>query len=256
MIDKTVKLLALAVLAGAVVAWVRGPAGADAGSAAAGGRPDLGGVWALAQPVNALTTVEGQAPPLTADAQKAYQERLAATARGDRSWDTTLKCKPPGEPRSLLENGWPFQIGQADDRVVFMFQWNRYIRVIDMGLELPDFAGPFFYGKSSGTWDGDTLVATLIGPREETALDSSGLPHSEDLKLTERFRLIDGGRRLEARLHFEDPATFTAPWDARLVFERRPDDAIAEDHCLDRLQLPNSYRPKLDAAAAAAAPPK
>jgi hypothetical protein len=218
-------------------------------AAAAPGPPDLSGVWQIAQSVSTLQTEMHEAPPLTAAAQKIYQQRLDASRAGDSSWDDTAKCKPPGEPRSLFELGWPFQIAQSPERVVFMFQWNRYVRVIEMGLKLPDFDGPFFYGRSTGAWDGDTLVAHVIGVREEVALDASGLPHTDDMKMLERFRLIDNGQRLEARIHFDDPATFTRPWDTILVFNRMPETAIVEDNCLDRLHLPNSYRPILDNSA-------
>ncbi|MGA3157948.1 MAG: hypothetical protein ABSE43_10300 [Steroidobacteraceae bacterium] len=219
--------------------------------AAAPGPPDLSGVWQIAQPLSALQTETHEAPPLTAAAQTIYQQRLMASRAGDSSWDDTAKCKPPGEPRTLFEMGWPFQIGQSPERVVFMFQWNRYVRVIEMGLNLPDFDGPFFYGRSSGSWEGDTLVAHVVGVREEVALDGSGLPHTDDMKMIERFRLINEGRQLEARIHFEDPATFTQPWDTVLLFNRLPETAIIEDHCLDRLHLPNSYRPTLEAGGGA-----
>jgi hypothetical protein len=208
--------------------------------------PDLSGVWQIAQPLTALTSESCGAPPLTPEGAKIYQQRVAASRAGDTSWDDTAKCKPPGEPRTLFEMGWPFQIGQSPERVVFMFQWNRYVRVIEMGLKLADFDGPFFYGRSSGAWEGDTLVAHVIGVREQVALDSTGLPHSDDMKMVERFRLINAGQQLEARIHFEDPVTFTQPWDTVLVFNRLPETAIVEDHCLDRLHLPNSYRPTLE----------
>lgn len=206
--------------------------------------PDLSGVWKIAQPIETLRTADGKEPPLTAAGRKTWDERQAATKQGDTSWDDTMKCKPPGEPRTLFEKAWPFQIGQTDQRVLFMFQWNSAIRVVEMGLKLPDYAGPFYFGKSSGRYEGDTLVVDVIGIREEVALDSTGLPHSDDLKLTERFRLRDANT-LEAKLHIVDPATYSQPWDAVLTFTRQPEDSILEDHCLDRLKLPNSYRPTL-----------
>jgi hypothetical protein len=207
--------------------------------------PDLNGVWQINRPMVELLTADGKRPPLTAAALKTYEARIAVSKAGDTSWDNSMKCKPPGEPRTLFDKGWPFQIGQGTDRVTFMFQWNRYIRVIEMGAKLPDFAGPFFYGKSSGRWDGDTLVADVIGVREEVSLDSAGLPHSEDMKLTESFKLLNGGKQLEARIRVTDPATYTQPWEAVLVFNRMPDTFIVEDNCLDRLKLPNSYKPEL-----------
>ncbi len=208
---------------------------------------DFNGVWKISAPITALKTVDGKAPPLTAEAQKLYDERIAATAKGDRSWDNTLKCKPPGEPRTLIENSWPFQIGVSDERVVFMFQWNRYVRVVEMGRELPEFDGPFFYGRTSGKWDGNVLVATAIGIREQVSLDSTGLPHSEDMKLTETFRLLDANK-LEARIHIDDPVMYTQAWDTVLTFDRQPEDAIVEDNCLDRVNPANYYKPVLEAA--------
>jgi hypothetical protein len=207
--------------------------------------PNLNGVWQIATPITELLTTDGKRPPLNAEALKVYESRIAATKADDTTWDNTMKCKPPGEPRTLFDQGWPFQIGQGDDRVSFMFQWNRYVRVVELGLDLPAFSGPFFYGKSTGKWEGDTLVVDMNSLRAEVSLDSAGMPHSEDLKLNERFRLINGGKQLEARLRFDDAATFTEPWEALLVFNRMPDTFMVEDHCLDRLKLPNSYKPTL-----------
>jgi hypothetical protein len=69
-------------------------------------------------------------------------------------------------------------------------------------------------------------------------LDPSGLPRSEEMTLTERFRLTDAGTTLEARLHFEDPKTYTRPWDALLTFRRLPPGTrIVEDVCFERLKL-------------------
>jgi hypothetical protein len=150
----------------------------------------------------------------------------------------------------LFENAWPFQIGESPQRVVFMFQWNRLVRVIDMGSALPEFAGPFYFGKSSGSWSGDVLVVHVIGVRGDVMLDSSGLPHGEDMKLTERFRLADGGKNLQLRLHFEDPEIYTRPWDAVLTFNRQPETSLVEDNCLDRANLPLSYRPTLSRSGA------
>ncbi|MFT3752522.1 MAG: hypothetical protein QM800_06475 [Paludibacter sp.] len=63
------------------------------------------------------------------------------------------------------------------------------------------------------------------------------MPHSEDLRLTERYSLKNGGRQLEVRITFNDPATFSQPWDALLSFDKVPNGQIEEDVCVERIQL-------------------
>jgi hypothetical protein len=41
-----------------------------------------------------------------------------------------------------------------------------------------------------------------------------GTPHTKELRVIERFHLIEDGNVLEANVHVEDPGAFTAPWNA------------------------------------------
>ncbi len=198
---------------------------------------DLSGAWVITAPVRSLQTLDGKMPPLTAAMRQQYQQYLAAAKRGDRSWDPVAKCKPPGEPRTLMESSWPFEIMQSTGRIDFLFQWNRLARSIYLLNEQPEFQGPYYFGQSIARWDGDTLVVQAIGFKDSTFLDASGLPHSDELQLTERFRVIDGGKTLEARIRFEDAKAFSQPWETRLTFKRLPAGTrIQEDSCLDRLK--------------------
>ncbi|MGC3980615.1 MAG: hypothetical protein QM808_05080 [Steroidobacteraceae bacterium] len=201
---------------------------------------DLSGTWQIAQPIEALLTAENAVPPLLPEAKSLYEQRMAAKKAGDVSFDPSSRCKPPGEPRSLYELGYPFEIVQKPERIDFLYQWNRLFRVIDIDKTLPDFAGPYYYGKSAGHWQGDTLVVQVIGIKGETLLDASGLPHSEDLKLVERFKKLDDNT-LEAVLQFDDPKTFSKPWEARMVFARKPAGTLVEDVCEERIKLPGHY---------------
>jgi hypothetical protein len=87
-------------------------------------------------------------------------------------------------------------------------------------------------GTSNGHWEGDTLVAETTNISDRTLLDDL-VPHTNDLKVTERFRLVDADT-LEDRMTIEDPYTFKRPWDALLTFKRQPDALFPEDVCLDR----------------------
>lgn len=202
---------------------------------------DIAGVWQISKPTDRLLTADGKAPPLLPEAQKIYEQRIAARKAGDLSWDLAAKCKPLGEPRAMLEMSWPFEVLHADERADIAYQWNRLVHSIPMAKEHGPAQGPFYFGESIGSWEGDTLVVDVINIRAESVLDPSGLPHSDDLHMVERFRVTNGGKNLEVKFHFEDPKTFSQPWDAVLVFDRKTDTRIAEDVCFDRLQLNDYY---------------
>ena len=208
---------------------------------AGAGAVDLSGVWKIAVPITALRTAEGSAPPLRPAALATYQAHQAAKARGDLSWDTAQICKPPGEPRTMFENAWPFEIVQTNNRVEFLYQWNHLTRLVPIQNQQDSFSGPWYYGQSVGHFEGQSFMIDDVGVSAETFLDPDGLPHSDDIHLTERFTLQSGGKILEAQIHIEDPATFTRPWDTILRFTRQPAGSVAEDICETRLHQESRY---------------
>jgi len=218
-----VNLAALAVLAAAPVAAAT---------------PDLNGVWQVITPVTALTTTDGKAPPLTPAAQKVYDQRRQMAQTGDHSFDTTLKCKPMGEPRTAYDpSGGPFEILQNPKEVVFGYTWNRMIRFVYLSPKAPDVIGPAYYGTATGVWHDDRLVIDAEGFHDTTLLDASGMPHTEDLRLTETYQLANHGRILDETIRFDDPASFTRPWQTRISYRRLPGARIAEDVCIERLHV-------------------
>ena len=199
----------------------------------------IAGVWVAISP-NKLLTTTGQLPPLNAAAAAQYQADLAAAAKGDYSWDPVAICKPPGEPRTMLQDRMPFEIDVSPARVDFLFQWNRLDRIIGIVGKEPLYVGPYYFGASTAHWEGSTLVASVTGIKENTTLDAAGLPHTDSAILTERFHTINGGQILEADIHVSDPATYTRDWDTKLLFRRLPDDTrIKEDVCMERKNLNN-----------------
>jgi hypothetical protein len=194
--------------------------------------PDFTGVWLIVKAPATLTTVAGSGPPLNAAGKALYEQHLAAAAHGDRSFDGTGKCLPPGLPRLMLVNE-PFEIMQRDKAVYFLHELNRLPRRAYFGEALPADVDPMYLGFSVARWEGATLVIESAGFREGTLLDDSGLPHSESLHLTERYQLDKDGRTLHARFTIDDPKMFTRPWDAKADYLRRPGDEIPEQVCAD-----------------------
>ena len=191
--------------------------------------PDFSGVWKIASDQTALTTTEGKTPPLLPGPLAAYQATSARRAAGDLSWDGVhKKCKPPGEPRILLEQ-MPFEIVQQKDKLFYSYQWNRLDRFVFIDKPLSVIA-PTYFSTSVAKWQGDTLVIDSEGYNDKTFLDRDGMPHSTQLKLIERLSLSPDHNTLRERITVEDPATFSKPWDTMLRFVRQPDH-IEEDVC-------------------------
>jgi hypothetical protein len=209
-----------------LIGLMAGPALARATS------PDFTGVWLIVKASTTLKTVAGGRPPLNAAGKALYEQHLAAAAHGDRSFDGTGKCLPPGLPRLMLVNE-PFEIMQRDKAVYFLHELNRLPRRAYFGEALPADADPAYLGFSVARWEGATLVIESAGFREGTLLDDSGLPHSESLHLTERYQLDKDGRTLHARFTIDDPQLFTRPWEAKADYLRRPGYEIPEQVCAD-----------------------
>ena len=62
---------------------------------------------------------------------------------------------------------------------------------------------PSWSGESVGYYEGDTLVVDTIGITTRTFVDDYQTPHTDKLHVVERYRLVDGGKGMEVRLHIE-----------------------------------------------------
>ena len=200
--------------------------------------PEFEGVWKIATSTTTLKLPD--AVPFTAKGRNEYAANKKMKARGNYDdYDiTTSRCSSPGVPRLML-TPMRFKIWARLGYVTFDFEWNRAIRQIDLhATKQPDMMGddlvPTMTGDSRGHWEGDTLVATTTNLSERTLLDDL-LPHSVDMKVTERLRLTDPNT-LENRITIDDPAYYTKPWDAVITYKRQPDAIFPEDICLDRIQ--------------------
>jgi hypothetical protein len=206
------------------------------GASMANAAPNLNGLWQTVNPSQALHALNGDLPPMLPVAKTIYEQHLTARQRHDLSFDNTVRCQPPGLPRIYLED-MPFEIQQQNDAIYVLYQWNRLFRVIEMNTshERQNIYGPTFLGFAVGHWDEATLVVDTIGFNDTTLLDSAGLPHSDDLHVTERWKLQRGGQAIDALITIEDPKTFSAPWQFRMRFRKLPAAAeIHEDVCLER----------------------
>ena len=66
-------------------------------------------------------------------------------------------------------------------------------------------------GTSVGRWENDTtFVVETVGLNERTWIDRAGHPHSDQLRVTERFHRVDRDH-LESDITMTDPKAFVKP---------------------------------------------
>jgi hypothetical protein len=91
---------------------------------------------------------------------------------------------------------------------------------------------PSAYGHSVGRWEGDTLVVDTVGFDEKFWLDRAGSPHTEKMRVTEKFtRTNMTSMRYEYTV--DDPVSYTAPWTRVANIAYRQNDELFEYICQD-----------------------
>ena len=227
----------------AVIAAFVGFAAAQAGAASTpakseDGKPNLGGVWLIEKPQVEARTVAGKAPPLKPEAAQLYAKRKQAKASG-KGDDPVAQCLPHGIPR-LLSANQPINILQKPKQITVLYQANHQSRMFYVGdpVPTPENAPDVTYdGTSVARWDGEALVVDTFSLNDQTWLDDVGLPHTDKLRVVERYELM-GADRMRVTIKVTDPDTFTAPWDMQLTFKKQPNLRLREDVCAEKLWHP------------------
>src|SRR5271165_5345647 len=135
-----------------------------------------------------------------------FQQRRATESKDD----PTGNCIPGGVPRSDAVP-YPFKIVNSEKMVVILYEAvHSYRQIYTDGRELPKDPNPTWMGYSVGHWEGDTLVVETAGFNDKTWLDMVGHPHSERLRVTEKFRRADFGH-MQVQVTYDDPETLTRP---------------------------------------------
>src|SRR5262249_9384985 len=111
-----------------------------------------------------------------------------------------------------------------------LFEDLSYRRVFLDGRKLPIDPNPSFMGYSVGHWEGDTLVVESAGFNDRTWLDFGGHPHSEGLRVTERYRRLDIGH-LDLKVTLEDAKVYARPWTIPIAVDLVTDTEMLEYVC-------------------------
>jgi hypothetical protein len=204
--------------------------------------PDLAGPWMrtgnafdFAAPPpgvgpRALVNVSGNdllpvgntdSPILKPWAAAEVEKHNALVRAGKLALDAPASCMPMGVPYVLevRENVW---LLQEPDTVTIIYQNDDQRRVVHLDARHSAHPVPSWFGDSIGHYERDTLVVdtTGIAVHQFSAIDRFGTPHSEAMRVVERYRVADDRRSLRVDFTVDDPETFNMPWHAAVVYSR------------------------------------
>ncbi len=173
-------------------------------------KPDLSGMWLSNLKFNTdlAADLKPDAVPMTPWGKALYDERVANHSKDDPDG----YCLPSGVPRTTAAGGLPERIIQTANEMVILHESKTVFREIFLdGRTVQKDPQPTWMGYSTGTWEGDALVVRTTGFNDRTWLDDVGHPHSEALRVTERYRRPDYGH-LFIDITVEDPKAYSRPW--------------------------------------------
>jgi hypothetical protein len=193
------------------------------------GKPDLSGLW---QPeltpyrFDVIQDVKDEGVFRPA-AQALFLER-AVNLRHD---NPVTHCLPAG-PQAIFAAGSTrfYRIVQSPAVIALLYELGDFRQIYTDGRGLPEDPNPTWMGYSVGHWEGDTLVVVSAGFNDKTWLDMVGHPHSEHLRVTEKFRRADFGH-MQVQVTYDDPETLTRPLTLSVAVNYAADGDMLEYVC-------------------------
>lgn len=208
--------------------------------------PELSGIWVREdESLDLLPPDMGTGPlrsdpknPAAADVSNpilkpwavAVLQRTAKARAGKPVRVDEYACRPLGVP--LVMAARPrMQIEQARGRAVTLrFERDPQARTINLATAHPQNLTPSRLGDSIGRYEGGALIVDTVAQTQRIGLDRFGTPHTEALRVIERFRVFDNGARLESTVTVEDPKTFTTSWSG-IIRWKKAEGAFVENSC-------------------------
>lgn len=188
----------------------------------AAGKPDLSGLWEAAPKYESDFT-----PPVALPWAREVAQKREANPASD-SWATL--CLPPGPMINFIG---PLRIIHTPDKAAILYEVPNNFRQIFMdGRALPRDPNPTWQGYSVGRWDGDTLVVDSMGFNDKSFVGRPGYPHTEALRVTERYRRRDFGH-IDLQMTIDDPKAFTRPWTIHTELVLQADTELLEYVCTE-----------------------
>lgn len=185
------------------------------------GNPELSSIHSLTGVARGPSYVD--MPPLTEWGQKMFDANKPGYGirQQPEGNDPILRCMPGGVPRDVWGGGEFFQV---PGKMIELMggTW----RQIETDGKQPQIDPPElrydtgWMGKSWGHWEDDyTFVVETEGFNDKTWLSEEGMPHSDEMKLEERYTRVDYNT-LKLNATIDDPKTYTKLYKVQTVTYR------------------------------------
>lgn len=175
-------------------------------------------------------------PWAVAQMKKSNDEVLA----GLQPFRARTSCVPGGVPGFLIYGRLePLYFAQTAKEVVLLNQADAQIRHVYMNVPHSEHPKLSWYGESIGHYeDGDTLVIDTIAQNDKSFVDDYRTPHTSQMHVIERYKLLDGGKRLQVSFTVDDPGAFNMPWSGMQIYRRSDQGPFLEAPCADNRGSP------------------
>lgn len=141
---------------------------------------------------------------------------------GHRAFSAQSRCWPGGGPGQLLFVAEPVFFIQTLQEVWILWQRNQQVRRVYLNREHSENTKPSWFGESVGHYENGELVIDTVGfvEHQYSFVDNYRTPHTKDLHVVERWKIVDGGNAVEATVTVEDPGAFDAPWSGMARWQK------------------------------------
>jgi hypothetical protein len=197
------------------------------------GKPDLSGLWNKISPKYSRNIAADLKPGEIQPAAEALVQQRKENLGKDYM---NVLCVPLGPAYSTDADSTGaemMKIVQTPGLILILNPDLTYRQIFLDGRALEPAPNPSWMGYSVGRWDGDTLVVESFGFNDRTWLDHDGHPHTEALRMTERYRRRNFGS-LELDVTLSDPAVYARPWTVAVRAELAPDTELLEWVCNEK----------------------
>jgi hypothetical protein len=203
----------------------------------ADGKPDLSGLWKNDGGDRYYNNITADLK--TSDVAPWAHELFIKRSLefGKDSMET--QCLPLG-PAYMTNRYREYRTVQTPSLIVIAFNDGMHREIFMDGRSLEKDPNPTWMGYSVGRWDGNVLVVESNGYTDRSWLDFGGHPHTEDLRITERYTRTTVGRMgvqvtlVDSKV-YATPITLTMP--AKLLVDTEMLEGFCENHHKSRERM-------------------
>jgi len=144
------------------------------------------------------------------------------------------RCWSTGVPGWLVfAHAAGMWVVQTEKEILFIQELDQQVRHIYMNVPHSAHPKPSWYGESVGHFEGEELVVDTIGMNDKSFVDNYRTPHTDQIHVVERFKLVDDGKALQVTATVEDQGAYNMAWSAVQRWKRGPDRTILEQICAE-----------------------